>query len=748
MQATALASVSGFATTALAQDGENNQIELLGRTSGWIGSYPDDIADERNPTLELVEGEEYTLIWENEDGAGHNLVIEDEAGEENFVETDIISGTGETQEVEFTAEEGMAEYYCAPHPQAMRGQIELVDEANNEEEDVNDDPDVIIGDGPTVGLETVADGLNAPIDLQFAEGETDRRFIVDQTGQIHIHGEDGLEDEPFLDIEDRMVELEGDFDERGLLGLAFHPNFEENGQFYVRYSAEGEEPEYGAPGAEVPETVDHLDTLAQFETADDDNTEADPDSEEILLEIPQPQFNHNAGPIAFGPDDCLYVSTGDGGGAGDDDEGHVDDWYPEIGGGNGQDTERNLLGGILRIDVDDDGDEERNYGIPEDNPLVDTEENLPEYWAWGLRNPWGMSFENGELLAADVGQALFEIINHVEEGGNYGWNVWEGTHCFDPETPEEPPEDCPDSVSDDLPEPRAGEPLLGPVIEYPQEVDMGRYGDEANGDEENGDEEEDVERGAATDNGERDRIGTAIIGGMMYEAGEIDDLENAYVFGDWSWDGEGPGRLFIAHPPEGWPNGEEEDDAELDEENDNGVEDEDEDEDDDDEVENGADDDAEGENGEDFEPVDPEGENADDAEDDENEIDEDGLEQYHPPDEVDLWDIEELTVEGDGEVAGDGMMEQLVYAFGRDADGEVYVLTSDTPTIEGEGYVSRIVPADDEEEVEEEVADEDEDDLDEEDDELDDGEDDVEVDDEEDDVEVDDDIEDDEDEDN
>ncbi|OIB56513.1 PQQ-dependent sugar dehydrogenase [Natrialba sp. SSL1] len=728
MQATALASVSGFATTALAQDGENNQIELLGRTSGWIGSSPDDIADERNPTLELVEGEEYTLIWENEDGAGHNFVIEDEEGEENFVETDVISGTGETQEVEFTAEEGMAEYYCAPHPQSMRGDIELVDEANGEEEEVEDEPDAIIGDGPTVGLETVADGLNAPIDLQFAEEETDRRFIVDQTGQIHIHGEDGLEDEPFLDIEDRMVELDGDFDERGLLGLAFHPEFEENGRFYVRYSAPGEEPEYGAPGAEVPEVVDHLDTLAQFETADDDNTEADPDSEEILLEIPQPQFNHNAGPIAFGPDDCLYVSTGDGGGAGDSDEGHVDDWYPEIEGGNGQDTEHNLLGGILRLDVDDDGDEERNYGIPDDNPLVDSEENLPEYWAWGLRNPWGMSFENGELLAADVGQALFEIINHVEEGGNYGWNVWEGTHCFDPDTPEEPPEDCPDSVSDDLPEPRAGEPLLGPVIEYPQEVDMGRYGDEANGDEENGDEE-DAERGAETDNGERDRIGTAIIGGTMYEAGEIGELENAYVFGDWSWDGEGPGRLFIAHPPEGWPNGEEdpeddedEDDAALDDENDNGVED------DDDEVENGADDDAEDENGEDFEPVDPEGENG---ADDENGTDEDGLEQYHPPDEVDLWDIEELTVEGDGEVAGDGMMEQLVYAFGRDADGEVYVLTSDTPTIEGEGFVSRIVPADDEDVDEEEdgVVDEDEDDLDEEDDAMDDDEDDVEVDD-------------------
>ncbi len=116
-----------------------------------------------------------------------------------------------------------------------------------------------------------------------------------------------------------MADIEEAFDERGLLGLAFHPDFEENGRFFVRYSAEGEEPEYGAPGAEVPEEVNHLERLSEFH-ADDDNETADPDSEEILLEVPQPQFNHNAGPIAFGPDGYLYMATGDGGGGGDDDE--------------------------------------------------------------------------------------------------------------------------------------------------------------------------------------------------------------------------------------------------------------------------------------------------------------------------------------------------------------------------------------------------------------------------------------------
>ncbi|MCU4927031.1 PQQ-dependent sugar dehydrogenase [Halobacteria archaeon AArc-dxtr1] len=606
-------------------------------------------------------------------------------------------------------------------------------DVDDDDEDV-DDNGAIFGEGPTVALETIADGLDQPTDLQVPEGD-DRLFIVDQTGQIHIHDENDVDDDDeededvddndveddendndveddengadendndadendendvddndnniFLDTPEDMVDLDDDFDERGLLGLAFHPEFEENGQIFVRYSAEGDEPEYGAPGTEVPEEVDHLDRLSRFETTDDDNTEVDPDSEEIILEIAQPQFNHNAGPIRFGPDDYLYVTTGDGGGAGDADEGHVEDWYDEIEGGNGQDTEHNLLGGILRIDVDDDGDDERNYGIPDDNPLVDYEDEgqLPEYWAWGLRNPWRMSFEDGELLTGDVGQALFEIVNHVEAGGNYAWNPWEGTHCFDPDTPEEPPEDCPDSVDDDVTEPRGGEPLLGPVLEYPQEADMGRYADEYD------------EAGTIGD--DRDRIGTAIIGGYMYEGSEVEDLEDTYIFGDWSWDGGEGGRLFIAHPDEEWMDHENDDEDENDaDENDNDVENN-----DDNDVDNADNDEND---------VDDEDEN-----DDENGVGDEDLERYHPPDEVDLWEMEELTVESDDEeLADDGMMQQFVNAFGRDDDGEVYVLTSDSSTIEGEGYVSRIVPADEhDDDDEEDVDDNDVDDDDEE----------------------------------
>jgi len=322
----------------------------------------------------------------------------------------------------------------------------------------------------------VADGLTAPVTLQVADEDADRRFIVDQTGYIYVHDDDGLQEEPFLDVSDQLVEFQ-DFDERGLLGLAFHPEFEENGRFFVRYSSP---PREGTPRSTITRS-----SSQEFRTADEEHSTADPDSERTLLEIPEPQFNHNSGPIAFGPDGYLYVATGDGGGANDTGTGHVEDWYDENEGGNGQDTAENLLGGILRLDVDVDGEtsetsedggdaegDERAYGIPDDNPLVDMDGHRDEtYYAWGMRNPWGgMSFTgDGEFLMADVGQNRFESVNHVQRGGNYSWNVKEGTHCFSTETPSEPAEDCPESTPEDV---RGGEELLDPVIEYPHDLGL------------------------------------------------------------------------------------------------------------------------------------------------------------------------------------------------------------------------------------------------------------------------------------
>ncbi|QCS42283.1 PQQ-dependent sugar dehydrogenase [Natrinema versiforme] len=645
LRSTAALSVAGLALPAAAQeDAITGEIELGGRTSGWLGVSPEPIADERNPTLQLVAGEEYTLTWENQDGAGHNFIIEGESEGENYVATDVLADAGETQTVEFTAEEGMSTYYCGPHPQSMRGDIEFVDDAAGG--DGTGESDQLIGEGPAVGLETVTDELTAPVTLQVADEEADRRFIVDQTGYIYVHDEDGLREEPFLDVTDQLIEFQ-DFDERGLLGLAFHPDFEENGRFFVRYSS--------PPREGTPEEYDHTFVLSEFRTADDDHSTADPDSERTILEIPEPQFNHNSGTIAFGPDGYLYVATGDGGGANDTDEGHVEDWYDDNEGGNGQDTEETLLGGVLRLDIDVESDE-RAYGIPDDNPLVDAEGHRDEYYAWGMRNPWGeFSFTGeGEFLLADVGQELFESVNHVQRGGNYSWNVKEGAHCFSTETPTEPPEDCPDEVSEDAGDPRAGEPLLDPVIEYPHERGI-LESDGAEGEGENG---------GGEDTGDDGAIGVSITGGYLYEGDEIDELEGTYVFGDWSQDGEGPGTLFLARPQAGATDG----------------------------------DDGDGDDLEDMfldPPTDDGGNETETANETANET-ETGTETESDADGGTtgdgLWPIEQLQVEG--EAAEDGRPTQLVYGFGRDADGELYVLTTSTPTVEGDGAVHRIVPAD------------------------------------------------------
>lgn len=357
---------------------------------------------------------------------------------------------------------------------------------------------------PVVGLELVAEGLKAPVDLVSAEDGSGRLFIIDQVGLIRIlTGEDELLDAPFLDIRDRVVGLTPDYDERGLLGLAFSPNYEESGVFYVYYSA--------PLRPEAPSGWNHTSRLSAFEVSDTDQNRADPESEQVLLQVDQPQSNHNGGKIAFGPDGYLYVALGDGGGANDVGTGHVEDWYEANRGGSGQDVTENLLGSIVRIDVEG-GDP---YAVPEDNPFVG-EEGLDEIWAYGFRNPYRFSFDAGgdrQLFVADVGQNLWEEVNVVTQGGNYGWNVKEGTHCFSPETPNQPPDQCPET------EP-GGKPLIDPIIEYP------------NGNPPDG-------------------LGLAVVGGYVYRGDELPGFEGRYVFGDWGRSfALGNGTLFVAWPPE------------------------------------------------------------------------------------------------------------------------------------------------------------------------------------------------------
>ena len=253
---------------------------------------------------------------------------------------------------------------------------------------------------PSVAFETVVGSLSSPVGVVDPRDRTRRLFIVEQTGTIRIFGHGELRSKPFLDISD-LTEGEG---ERGLLGLAFHPNYLSNRRFFIYYTA--------APSGTI--------TVAEYKRMKTRPARANPNSARILLEILHPVPNHNGGSIAFGPDGYLYLGVGDGGGAGD----------PE---GDAQRLD-NLLGKQLRIDVDsrDDG---MQYGIPEDNPFVGVSGAQPEIWAYGLRNPWRFSFDRatGDLWTADVGQNRLEEVNRAEAdagGLNYGWNVMEGTDCF------------------------------------------------------------------------------------------------------------------------------------------------------------------------------------------------------------------------------------------------------------------------------------------------------------------------------
>lgn len=346
----------------------------------------------------------------------------------------------------------------------------------------------------TIDVELVAEGLTSPIQIVSADDQTRRLFIIDQAGLIRIVTSDGvLLPTPFLDVRARMVPLMPGFDERGLLGLAFHRKYKQNGRFFVYYSAPLR------PGA--PAGYNHTARISEFRVSSNPDL-ADPASERVILEEDKPQFNHNGGTLAFGNDDFLYISIGDGGGANDVGLGHVEDWYAGNGGGNGQDKEANLLGNILRIDIDNG----TPYGIPSGNPFVG-KPGRDEIWAYGLRNPYRMSFDTKHghrLFVGDAGQGRWEEVSIVERGGNYGWNVKEGTHCFDAENNTVEPESCPSAEPD-------GTPLRDPIIEYANSAQPGG-------------------------------IGVTVIGGNVYRGNRIKSLKGMYVFGDFS-------RRFF--PPDG-----------------------------------------------------------------------------------------------------------------------------------------------------------------------------------------------------
>lgn len=357
-----------------------------------------------------------------------------------------------------------------------------------------------------VQLVSFADGFAAPLAVVEPPDDSGRIFVVDQPGWLWVVDNGRVGSTPFLDISDQILEIEASYDERGLLGLAFHPDFADNGRFFVYYSA---------PLAEgAPENWDHTSYVSEFRVSDDTGR-ADPESERIVLRIDQPYHNHNAGQIAMGPDGYLYVPLGDGGNGGDIDEEGDDRGRPDAGWAQ---TVESPLGSIFRIDVDVDEEQEwGTYGIPSDNPFVGEERVPDEVFAYGFRNPYGLSFdlETGEIYVADAGQILFEEVSRVEAGGNYGWNIKEGTHCFNPDDFTDPPETCPDTGP-------FGEPLIDPVIEY--------------------------QRGPET--------GSVVIPGVLSRDSSVPVLEDRFVFGDYATIRFIPtGILYAATPTsEGlWP---------------------------------------------------------------------------------------------------------------------------------------------------------------------------------------------------
>lgn len=343
--------------------------------------------------------------------------------------------------------------------------------------------------GMQIGLELVAENLAAPVALVSAHDGTGRLFIVDQAGTIRVLSADGqLLETPFLDLTGQIIPLSPDYDERGVLGLAFHPDYANNGRFFVYYTT--------PPVDTTPEGWNHSNVVAEFSVSADSPDMADLGTQKIVLRIDQPQMNHNAGQIAFGPDGYLYIPIGDGGGANDVGEGHT----PDI--GNAQDT-TNLHGSILRIDIDN-GDP---YTIPADNPFAAADDGVAdEIYAYGLRNPFNIGFDSaGNLYAADAGQDLYEEVDMIVAGGNYGWNIKEGTHCFDPDNPEQPPETCADASA-------MGAPLIDPIIEYDHSM------------------------------------GTVVVGAGIYEGSALPELQGHYVFGSYSLQDMETGALFAAAP--------------------------------------------------------------------------------------------------------------------------------------------------------------------------------------------------------
>jgi glucose/arabinose dehydrogenase len=357
--------------------------------------------------------------------------------------------------------------------------------------------------GMSIGLQRVAEGFTAPLKGVRAPGDSARLYVVDQAGKLWaVNLTDGSK-VVLLDVSSRLVPLgvmgEGSFDERGFLGAAFHPDYQKNRKLYT-YTTE---PVSGAPS--LPSTMpagsmaDHQNVIAEWQVADVANPAGGVmmASRREIWRLDHPQFNHNGGDITFGPDGKLYIPDGDGGGADDLDGDQSINPPPGVIGHSGDGNAQKLtnpLGKIHRIDVDGRDSSNGQYGIPADNPFVGMAGAIKEIWAYGLRNPWRMSFDTqtGALIVGDIGQNDIEEVDVIVKGGNYGWNHKEGTLCFDNKgsMPGVGTTTCPANLP-------AG--LIEPVAQF-----------------------------------DTHHEGHSVIGGFVYRGNKIPELKGRYVFGEWS----------------------------------------------------------------------------------------------------------------------------------------------------------------------------------------------------------------------
>ncbi len=295
-----------------------------------------------------------------------------------------------------------------------------------------------------------------PVWLEPSPDGSGRLFVVEQKGKIRVfkNSPSAQKAPVFLDIRKKVRTSDG---EEGLLGMAFHPSYATNGYFYVYYIASNP----------------HREVLSRFKVSATNPNKADPKSEKVLLEIPKVYGNHNGCTLLFGPDGYLYFGLGDGGSGGDPDN-------------NGQNL-GSLWGKIMRIDVDHQ-DAGLPYAIPKDNPFAGKPGACGEVWAYGIRNPWRMSFDRktGELWVGDVGQDKWEEIDIVRKGGNYGWSIREGAHEFKASS--------------------SKDPLIDPILDYPHQPSG-------------------TDKSAA--------YGPCLTGGYVYRGKRLKGLEGAYLYADY-----------------------------------------------------------------------------------------------------------------------------------------------------------------------------------------------------------------------